>query len=95
MSRSCRHETVVPRRMGKGEEQGEKQMAHSFQGPQLLAEANGLSQPKKAETVKAGPFLCPNKTLTSSSMKRPIIFPSQIAYSGLCIYDRRYSHHLL
>ena len=56
-------------------------MARGFQGLQLLAEANGLSQPKHAETVKAGQFLCPNKTSPSSSMKKPVIFPSQIFQS--------------
>lgn len=36
----------VPRSMGNGEEQGEKQTARGFQGAQLLAEASGLSQTK-------------------------------------------------
>lgn len=87
--------TEVPRSMGNGEEQGEKQTARGFQGAQLLAEASGLSQTKQAERAKAGQFLYSKKTSPSSSIKKAIISAFQMAYSGLCIYDKRYTHHLL
>jgi len=53
---------AVPRHVGKGKEQGEKLMAHGFQGQQLLAEVSGLSQTNQVETAKAGQCLCSNKT---------------------------------
>lgn len=48
---ACHHllqEMLGPRAMGKDEEQGEEEKTPCFQGPQLLAEANGLTQAEEA-----------------------------------------------
>lgn len=84
---SC-HPSCDPgtRAVGKDREQREEEMAP----------CSCCLQRQISSHINTGRTICVSKQgLTNSSKKKPFVFPSQTAYSSLCICDGRCSHHLL